>query len=126
MAVSAEKIGPLSGSREISRSFPVNACFPVPVKVAVAFTAEAVALSEANELSIVKAELITVFYIVTVEAPPHRFCVMDFDVGMFFFELSFFSVHLHGGMTTATGENPFRKGRGGDGKFLAGRPGRSR
>jgi hypothetical protein len=48
-----------------------------------------------------------------VEAPSHRFGVMEFDIGVLFFQLSFLPVDLHGGMTVATGVHSLgHRGRG--------------
>jgi hypothetical protein len=49
------------------------------------FTAKLVALCKFNEIAIIKPQLIPVFDIVTVEAPPHGLGMMKLDLGVFFF-----------------------------------------
>ena len=112
MAMGAEEIGPFSAGK-ITGSFPVNACLPVPVEVAMAFTAEAIALRKIDELSIEESKLVPIFCIVAVETPSHGLGVVEFYLGMFFLQFPPFSVHFHGGMAVAAGEQSFRnRGRG--------------
>jgi hypothetical protein len=85
MAVGTEQIGSLSGPCEISRSFSVDACPPIPVKVPVAFATEPVAFGKVYQFSVKKAELVPVFRIMTIKAPPHGFCMMHPDFRMLFF-----------------------------------------
>jgi hypothetical protein len=125
MTVGTEQIGSFSGSHEISRPFSVDACPPVPVKVPMTFTAEPVAFGKVYQLSVIKAEFISVFCIMAIEAPAHGFRMMHPDFRMFVFQLPFFSVYFQGGVTLAAGEDPFGKRRGRDRKLLTGRPGKS-
>jgi hypothetical protein len=112
MAMGAEKIGPLTAD-EITCSFSVNACLPVPIEVAMAFTAEPITLSKINELSIEESKFVSIFCIVAVETPSHSLGVMEFNLGMFFLQFPPLAVHLHGGMAVATGEQTFcNRGRG--------------
>jgi len=120
VTVSAEKIHSLSGSNEISCSLSVNPRFPIPIEVAMAFATEPVAFGKVDEFSIIKTEFIPVFCIMAIEAPPHTFCMTHFNVGMFLFECSLFSIHFHRGMAIAARIHPFGKGRGRNGKLLAG------
>jgi hypothetical protein len=85
MAVGAEKVGPLSRAGKVSRSFSVDARFPVFENVAMTFPAKPVAFREVNELSIVKPQLISFFRIMAIEAPSHCLCMMQLNLGMFFF-----------------------------------------
>jgi hypothetical protein len=85
MTVGTEQIGSFSGSHEISRPFSVDACPPVPVKVPMTFTTEPVAFGKVYQFSVIKAEFIPVFCIMTIEAPPHGFRMMHLDIRMFFF-----------------------------------------
>ena len=83
----AEKVGSFADARKVSGPFPVDACLPIPVNVAVTFTAEPVTFSKVDELSVIKSEFVSIFCIVAVEAPPHRLRMMELDVRMFVFEL---------------------------------------
>jgi hypothetical protein len=40
-----------------------------------------------------------------IEAPSHRLGVMELDIGVFFFQFSLLSIHLHGGMAIAAREH---------------------
>jgi len=85
MAVGAEEISSLPGTRKIPCPFPVNACLPSFINVAMAFTTESVAFRKVDELTIVKSQFITISCIVTVKAPTHRLCMMQLNIGMFLF-----------------------------------------
>ncbi len=76
------------------------------------------AFRKAYELSIIEAELVTVFGIMAVEAPPQRFRMMEPEVGMFLFEFSLLAVYLHRGMAIAARIYPLGERRRGDGKLL--------
>jgi hypothetical protein len=47
-----------------------------------AFATEAVAFGKVNELSIIKAEFVSIFCIMAIEAPPHGFRMMHTDLRM--------------------------------------------
>ena len=81
------------------------------------FAAQPVALRKVDLFASKEAELIAIRRIVAVEAP-HEIRVMEFDMGMFFFELPLRPIHLHGGMTVAAGKVSFRDRRRSDGKLL--------
>jgi len=120
VTVSAEKIHSLSGSNEISCSLSVNPRFPIPIEVAMAFATEPVAFGKVDEFSIIKTEFIPVFYIMAIEAPPHRLCMSHPNICMFLLQFPLFTVHFHRGMAIAARIHPFGKGRGRNGKLLAG------
>ena len=84
MAVGAEEISPFAANK-VTSSLPVNACLPVPIKVAMAFTAEPIAFGKINELSIEESKFVPIFCIVAVETPSHGLGVVEFYLGMFFF-----------------------------------------
>jgi hypothetical protein len=83
-----------------------------------AFTAEAMAFCKVYEFSIIKAEFITVFCIMAIEAPAHGFGVMHADLRMLLLQLPFFTVCFHGSMTIATRKHSFCKRRGRDRELL--------
>ena len=70
------------------------------------FAAQPVALRKVDPFASKEAELIAIRRVVAVEAP-HEIRVMEFDIGMFFFEPPLRPIHLHGGMTVAAGEVSF-------------------
>jgi len=117
MAVGAEEIGPFAAN-EITCSFPVNACLPVPKEVAMAFAAEPIAFGKINELSVEEPKLVPIFCIVAVETPSHGLGVVEFNLGMFFLQFPLFSVYLHGGMAIAAREQSFCDGRRGNRELL--------
>ena len=125
MAMSAEEVSSFALPHEVTGSLSVNPCPPVPVKVPMTFTAEPVAFGKVYQFSVIKAEFIPVFCIMTIEAPPHGFCMMYFDFCMFLFQLPFFPVYFHGSVTIAAGEDSLGKRRGRDRELLTDRPGRS-
>jgi len=96
----------------------VNPCFPGSIKIPVTFATKPVAFCKAYELSIIEAELVTVFGIMAVEAPPHRFRMMEPEVGMFLFKFSLLAVYLRRGMATAARIYPLGERRRVDGKLL--------
>src|SRR5512139_1827967 len=98
MAVGAEEVGPFPRARKVSRSFPVNTRSPISVLRPVTFTAEPVSLGQFYQLAVVQPLPISISCIMAVEAPPHRFGVMEFDVGMLFLQYPFLPIELHRGM----------------------------
>lgn len=120
MAVGTEEVSPLALASKISCPLPVDACPPVPVKVAVAFTTEPVAFRKIDHIPVVESQFVTTFCIVAVETPPQSFGMMKFDLAVFLLQFPLFPVHFHGGMTIATGEYSLCKGWWGNGKFLPG------
>jgi hypothetical protein len=72
------------------------------------FATESIALREVYEIPIKKSQFISVFWIMTVEAPSHCLGMMKLDLFMFFFQFPFFSIYLHGGMAVATGKHSLR------------------
>jgi hypothetical protein len=91
----------------------MNPRSPIPVLRPMTFAAKLIALCEFYEFPIIKSQLISVFNIVTVEAPSHGLGMMKLDLGVFFFQFPFFSICLHGGMAVATGEHSLCHGRRG-------------
>jgi len=123
MAVRAEEIGPLPGSGKITRSFPVDARFPIPVDVAVTFSAEPVTLIEVDELSVEELQLIPILGIVAIKAPPHRLRMMEVYLCMLILQFPLFSIHFHRGVTVAARIDPFGERRRRDGKLPVRAPG---
>ena len=119
VAVGTKIVSSFPGAGKIPRPFPVNARLPVSEDIAVTFAAKPVALVEVDQFSTKEAKFITISRVMTVEAPPHRFRMMQFDLRMFLLELSLLSVDFHGGMTIAAGENSFGKRWWGDGELFA-------
>jgi len=115
--VRAEKIGPFSADK-VSCSLPVKPCLPVPVQVAMTFAAEPVAFLKVDEFPIVKPQLVPVLCIVAIEAPPHRFGVMEMDLRVFLLQPPLFCVHRQRSVAIAAGKHPFCNRRRGDGKLL--------
>jgi hypothetical protein len=111
MAMGTEEIGSLAGPHEVSGPLPMDTCFPVLIDISVAFTAEPVAFGEIDQLSIIEAQFIPVFCVVTIEAPSHRLRMAQLDIRMFFFQLPLLSIDFHGSVTIAAGENAFRHGQ---------------
>ncbi len=114
----AEEVSPLSDTTKVSGPLSVDACFPGPVDVAMAFSTEPIAFGEVDELSIVKSQLVTISCIVAIQTPSHGFSMMEFDVRMFVFQLSFLTVQLHRGMAATAGKHALCDGRRRDGEFL--------
>jgi len=83
------------------------------------FTAEPVAFGKVYQFSVIKAEFIPVFCIMTIEAPPHGFRMVHPDFRVFVFQLPLFPVCFHGGVTLTAGEDPFGKRRRRNRKLLA-------
>ena len=61
----------------------MNAGLPVFVLWPMALPAEPVAFREVNEFSIINPQFVSIFCIMTVEAPPHGLRMMQLDLGMF-------------------------------------------
>lgn len=108
VAVSAEIVSPFTRAHKVSRSFSMNACSPVSENWSMTFATESIALCEVYEITIKKPQFISVFWIMTVEAPPHCLGMMKLDLCMFFFQFPLFSIYLHGGMAVATGKHSLR------------------
>ena len=102
MAVGTEEIGSFPGARKVSRPFPMNTRSPISVLRPVTFTAEPVTLGEFYQLAVVQPQPVSISCIMAVEAPPHRFGVMELDVGMLFLQYPFLPIELHRGMTVTT------------------------
>ncbi len=118
-----EIISPLA-SGEVSRPLPMDTRLPIAIDVAVALSAEPIALGEIDQFSVEEAEFVPIVGVVAVEAPPHGLGVVELDVRVFFFEFSPFSIDLHTRMAVAAGKDSFRKGRRGDGKLFHSHGGR--
>jgi hypothetical protein len=100
---------------------------PIFVDISMTFAAETIALRKVDQIPVKESELIPILRIVAIEAPSHRFGMMEFDIGVFFFQFSLLSIHLHGSMTVAAGKQSFshrrrhiflndRRGRGSEKK----------
>ncbi len=107
MTVSTEIISPSAGSHKVSGSFPMNACLPISVLRPMTFTTEPVALREVYQFTVVQPQFISVFSIVAIETPSHRFGMMELDVRMLFFQNPLLSIHFHGSMAVAAREHSF-------------------
>ena len=113
MATRTERVSPLARPGKGPHPFSMNAGFPVLVDISMTFSAEPIAFCEVDQIPIIEPKLISILRIVTIETPSHRFSVVEFDVGMFFFQLSLLSIYLHGGMAVAAREHSlshWRKG----------------
>jgi len=106
MAMGTEEEGSFPGARKVSRPFPMNTRSPISVLRPVTFAAEPITLGEFYQLAVVQPQLISVSCVMAVEAPPHRFGVMEFDIGMLFLQHPFLPIKLHRGMTVAAGVHP--------------------
>ena len=95
----------------------MNSCFPVAIEVPMTFAAQPVTFRKVDPFASKEAELIAIRRVVAVEAP-HEIGVMEFDIGMFFFDLPLGLIHLHGGMTVAAGEVSFCDRRRSDWELL--------
>jgi hypothetical protein len=111
MAAGTEIISSLLRAGEISCSLAVNPYSPALVKVAMALSAEPVAFLEIDEFIVIQAQFVAVFDVMAIEAPSHRFGVMELDVRMLLFQLSLRSIGLHGGVAVAAREQPLRHRR---------------
>jgi hypothetical protein len=87
-----------------------------------ALAAEPIALGEFYQFAVEQSQAISISRIMAVEAPSHRFGVMEFDIGMLFLEYPFLSIELHRGMTVGAGVHSLRHWR--RGIFFNDRPGR--
>jgi hypothetical protein len=125
VAVGTKIVSSFPGAGKVARPFPVNTRLPVSVDIPVTFAAKPVTLVEVDQLCIIEAKFITISRIMAIEAPPHGFRMMQFDLRMFLFELSLLPVDLHGGMTVAARENSFGKRWWRDGELFAECRGRS-
>src|SRR4030067_3353191 len=114
MAMGTEEVGSFSSAHKVSRSFPVDPRSPIVLLRTMAFATEPIALREVDEFPIIKSQLISVFYIMAVEAPSHRLGMMKLDLCMFFFHLTFFPIDLQGGVAAAAGKHSLCHGRRGD------------
>ena len=114
----AEEVSPPPWTGKKPGPFPMDACLPVFVNVAMTFATEFVAFCEVDELPIVKPQFVAISCVVTIETPSHRLSMMELDTGMFVLQLPLFSVHLQGGMAIAAGKHTLCHGRRGDGKLL--------
>jgi hypothetical protein len=74
-----------------------------------ALAAQTVALVKLDEFPIVEPQLVPVLCVVTVETPPHGFCMVEFDVVVGLFEFPLFPVDFHGGVALTAGEYPLRE-----------------
>ena len=106
VAVGTEEVGSFPGTRKVSRSFSMNTRSPISVLRPMTFATEPIALGEIDQFTVVQSQLISISWVMAVEAPSHRFGVMEFDVGVFFSQFPFLSIHLHRGMAVAAGEQP--------------------
>jgi len=95
VAAGAKIISPLSRTRKKSHPFSMDACSPVLVLVPVAFATESITFCEVNQVSVIEPQLIPIVRIVAVETPPHRFGMVEFNIGMLFLELPFLPIDLH-------------------------------
>ena len=118
----AEKVGPFAGACKVSGPFPMDACLPIPIDIAVTFPAKPVAFSKVDQLSVVEPQFISIFCIVAVEAPPHRLRVMELDIGMLFLELSLLRIDFQRGVTVAAGKHSLCHWGRGNGKLFTNPP----
>jgi hypothetical protein len=109
-----EIISPLSGACKVSRSLAVDPYPPASVEIAVALPAESVTFLKIDQFAVVQTQSVAVLCVVAIEAPSHRFGVVQFDVGMLLLQLSLCSIDLHGGVTIAAREQTLRHRRGRD------------
>jgi hypothetical protein len=103
VAVGAEIVNPLTWTGKVSHPFPMNADLPVLIYRTVALPAEPIAFGKVDQIPVIEPELISILHIMAIKTPSHGFGVMELDIGMLFFQLSFLSIHLHRGMTVAAG-----------------------
>jgi hypothetical protein len=96
----------------------MNARFPVSIHIAMTLAAETIALREIDQLPIEQPQLIPIFCIMAIEAPPHGLGMVKLDVGMFVFEFPLLEVRFHGGMAVTAWENAFSQRGRRHGKLL--------
>ena len=101
MTVGAEEVSSFPGTRKVSRSFPMNTRSPIFVLRPMTFATEPITVGEFYQLAVVQSQPIPISCVMAVEAPSHRFGVMEFDVGVFFLQFPFLPVDLHRGMAVA-------------------------
>jgi hypothetical protein len=89
----------------------MNTRSSISVLGAMTFTAALVALCKIYGFPVVKAQFISIPYIVTIETPTHGLGMMKLELRVFFFQFPFFSIYLHGGMAVATREYSLCYGR---------------
>ena len=118
VAAGAEIIGSFARTGKVSYSFPVNACLPVLVLVSVTFSTEPIAFRKADQIPVIEPQPISIFRIMAVETPPHRFGVMEFDIDVFFCQISLLPIHLHRGMAVCARKYSFCHWRGTNRKFF--------
>src|SRR4030043_46296 len=118
MAMGTEEVGSFSSAHKVSRSFPVDTRSPISVLRPMAFATEPIALREVDEFPVIKSQLISVFYIMAVEAPSHRLGMMKLDLGVFFFQFTSFPLDLQGGVAAAAGKHSLCHRRRGDRELL--------
>jgi len=102
----AEQVGPFASTRKKSRPLPMNPRLPVLVDVPMAFATKPIAFFKMDQLSVVKTQLISVFCIMTIEAPSHRLGMAQLDLFMGIFQFPFFLVDVHGGMAATARVDP--------------------
>ncbi len=107
MAVGTEKINPFPRAGKVSDPLSVKTGLPIFIDIPVAFATETIAFSEVNQISIIEPQLVPILGVMAIKTPSHCFSMMKFDVGVFVFQDSFLSVHLHGSVAIAAGEHPF-------------------
>ena len=107
----AEVISPFTRTGKVPHPFPVKTGLPIFIDISVAFTTEAIAFCKVYQVSVIEAHLVSILGIMAIEAPPHRFSMMKFDVGVFFFQDPLFSIDFHGSMAVAAWEHAFRHRR---------------
>jgi hypothetical protein len=95
MAIGTKIICPLALTCKVSHPFSVDAGLPVLVDISMTFSTEPVALRKVDQIPVKEPELVSILRIVAIKTPSHRFGMMKPNIGMFFFQFSFFSVHLH-------------------------------
>jgi hypothetical protein len=105
-----EEIGSLARAHEVSCPFPMNARFPISVLGPMTFAAEAVALREVYEFSIIQSQFISIFSIMTIKAPPHCLSMMKLDLRVLLSQLPLFSIYLQGCMAVVTRKHSLRHG----------------
>jgi hypothetical protein len=118
VTMGAKEVSPPPWTGKKTGPFPMDACLPVFVNVAMTFATEPVALCEADKLPVVKPQFVAIPCIVAIKAPSHRLRMMEPDIGMFILQFPLFSVYLQGGMAIAARKHTLCHRRRGDGKFL--------
>jgi hypothetical protein len=95
MAIGTEIVSPLARASKVSHPFSMNADLPVLIYRTVALPTEPIAFGEVDQIPIVEPELVSIPCIMAIKTPSHGFSVMELNIGMLFFELSFLSIHFH-------------------------------